>query len=277
MNITRAVANLLLRSGLSPALRRRALRRGAFVLMFHGTPAEVPDEIPLAARPALDAAGLARVLAWLGANEASPLTPADLLGGRPGVLLTFDDGFANNVEQALPELLRLRFPALFFITLQHVLDPTDWLPSIRRGLDGLDLARISPEARHDLFDGMSLAQLERLAASPDMTIGSHTLSHPFLTRLDDASLARELGESRHRLAEISGQNVDWLAYPTGDYDRRIAEAAEDAGYRAAVVESSRGVARPLYEIPRVGIYDSSRAVLEAKLSGLFRRPWRPPA
>lgn len=275
-SLQRLAAELLLLARLSPWLRRRATHRGAFVLMFHGTPAAIPKNLPLAARPALDRAGLAAVLDWVVASDSPVIGPEQLLAGRPGILLTFDDGFANNTEQALPELESRGLPALFFVTLQHVLDPQDWLPSVRQALLGFDTTSLDPPTRHDLFDGMSVTQLRALAASPLASLGSHTLSHPFLTRCETGQLEHELGASRSALSELTGSSVDLLAYPTGDYDLRVVEATMQAGYRAAFAENERGAGHPSFEIPRVGIYEASRAVLEAKLSGLFRRPWRAP-
>lgn len=273
----RLAAHLLFRLRISPWLRQRALSRGAFVLMFHGTPKAIPAHLPERAKPALDRARFTAVLGWLAQEHIPVLTPDKFLAGNRGVLLTFDDGFANNVEQALPELECHGFPALFFATTQHVDDPGDWLPSVRVALSGVDLDGFDRASLHDLFDGASVEQIGALADHPLITVGSHTVSHPFLTRCNDPALADELIVSKARLESLWGQPVLWFAYPTGDYDRRVAQAVLDAGYRHAVVENVRGAGFPELEIPRIGIYDADQAVLEAKLSGLFRRPWWPVA
>jgi peptidoglycan/xylan/chitin deacetylase (PgdA/CDA1 family) len=269
-------AHFLFRLRISPQLRRRALSRGAFVLMFHGTPRSIPAALPPAARPALDRRGLALVLDWLASTGAAVLSPIAFLAGEPGVLLTFDDGFANNVENAVPELAGRGFPAIFFVTTQHVDEPENWLPAVRTSLEGFDLGELDADTRHDLFDGASAAQIAGLAEQPSITIGAHSISHPFLTRCSDQALADELGGSKVRLEAMWGRPVEWFAYPAGDYDARVAGATRAAGYRAAVAENARGVGLPSFEIPRIGIYDPSPALLEAKLSGLFRRAWRPP-
>ena len=66
-----------------------------------------------------------------------------------------------------------------------------------------------------------------------MRFGSHTLTHPSLVRLDDAQLRRELVESRRKLQDLLGEEVNLLAYPYGDANRRVRAAAIEAGYRMA--------------------------------------------
>ena len=121
---------------------------------------------------------------------------------------------------------------------------------------------------------MSRADLGACAEHPLVTIGSHTVSHPRLTRCDDAALAAELEESRRLLEDWCGATVDLFAYPKGDYDLRVARAVRDAGYRAAFAEDPVGAGLPDFEIPRIGLYAHDAAYLSAKLSGLHRRPWR---
>ncbi len=105
-----------------------------------------------------------------------------------------------------------------------------------------------------------------------VTIGSHTVSHPHLTQCAKEQLVSELVESRRFLQTVTGQAIDLFAYPTGDYNRRVVEAVQDAGYRVAFVEDLRKMGFSAFEIPRIGLYASSPAYLSLKLSGLHRRP-----
>jgi peptidoglycan/xylan/chitin deacetylase (PgdA/CDA1 family) len=199
------------------------------------------------------------------------LTPDVFLSGsQPGVLLTFDDGLANNVTHALPLLEKYGAPAVFFVTVQHTIDSADWLPASRK------LAQIGwPDGAYDIiahsfFDGMTAAQLRDCGKHPLLTIGGHTWSHPFLTQCSDTQLVTELTAARRYLAEATGQTIDLFAYPTGDYDRRVALAVQLAGYRAAFVESTHNLGLPQFEIPRVGLYRADPVYLSAKFSGLHQ-------
>jgi len=263
-------------TGLSSIARRVSRRQGSFVLELHGISSRHYPGIRDEVQPRLCAADLDRVLSWL-ASRFRFLTPGELLEGcRGGVLLTFDDGFANHERVVLPLLEKHFAPAVFFVTLQHVWDPRRWLPATCESvaLEWGEPDRVPEGVAADLFDGMSVQQLRRCAESPLVTIGSHTLTHPFLTRCSDETLEYELVASREQLASLTGMKIDLLAYPTGDYDRRVAEAALRAGYQAAFAEKQCGVGLPLFEIPRVGVSQADSVYLAAKLSGLHTRPVR---
>ena len=269
-------ARLLWYSGLATAARRVFFRRGRFVLTFHGVAAERYPELPASVQPSASARDLRATLAWLG-RRFRFLTPRELLRGEaPGVLLTFDDGFANHRTTALPILEEHGAPAVFFVTARHVLEPRDWLPSVREKVrrHWARESDVPDDVARDLYDGMSRDELREVAAHPLITVGSHTVHHPRLTGCAEGDLAWEVEESKALLEAWCDRPVELFAYPKGDYDRRVARAVRDAGYGAAFAEDPVGAGLPDYEIPRIGLYAREPAYLGAKLSGLHRRPWR---
>ena len=76
---------------------------------------------------------------------------------------------------------------------------------------------------------LSPDQLRSLAARGH-EVESHTVNHPFLTQISDASVAYQLSESRATLESILGQPVRFFAYPYGDYNSRVIDATAAAGY-----------------------------------------------
>ncbi len=264
------------RLALTEAVRRLLVRRGSFVVEFHGVTKKRYPEAPSHAVSYLTADELRAILRWLG-ERFRFLTPKELLapGGPPeaGVLLTFDDGLANNPANALPVLEEFNAPAIFFVATRHVRNPSSWLPSAR--LQAQECGDFTSEAAADLFDGMSREELLRCGQHALVTIGGHTEDHPRLTTCDDETLKRELGTSKDFLEQTVGSAVEFFAYPYGDYDLRVARAVEEAGYRAAFVEDPRPVGRARFEIPRVGLYRARHDYLSAKLCGLHRSPLRP--
>jgi peptidoglycan/xylan/chitin deacetylase (PgdA/CDA1 family) len=99
-------------------------------------------------------------------------------------------------------------------------------------------------------------------------IGSHTQSHPYLTRLDDESLHRELRESRAELQHRLGRPCLTLAYPYADVDARVVDAARAAGYAAAAtIFGCFHAARDPLRQPRVVVYrhnSRTRFMLKAR-------------
>jgi peptidoglycan/xylan/chitin deacetylase (PgdA/CDA1 family) len=67
-----------------------------------------------------------------------------------------------------------------------------------------------------------------------LEIGSHTVTHPILTKADDGQLRRELRDSRARLEAELGRGVDLFCYPNGAFDERVRRETESAGYLCAV-------------------------------------------
>jgi peptidoglycan/xylan/chitin deacetylase (PgdA/CDA1 family) len=61
-------------------------------------------------------------------------------------------------------------------------------------------------------------------------IGSHTVTHPNLTKLNQDELNKELVESKRTLEDITNQSIDWLAPPGGMYNRSVLERADAQGY-----------------------------------------------
>lgn len=128
------------------------------------------------------------------------------------VAVTFDDALAGVHEHGLPVLAERGVPAtVFVVTGVRGVDPPFW-PGARRTLGTAEL-------------------LELRAAG--VRLGSHTRTHSSLTELDDDRLRDELVRSRAELADLTGEDCDLLAYPSGHHDARVEHASEAAGYRAA--------------------------------------------
>lgn len=265
-------------TGLGVTAAARALlappARSRFVLVLHGVASRRYPEVARRAQPSHTAADLARTLVWLQPRYPF-LTPADYFAGRrPGVLLTFDDGLANNYTQALPVLEQFGAPAVFFIATQHIANPQAWLAPTRviaqrHWPAWTDVPRAIGA---DLYDGLSEAQLRALADHPLATIAAHTVTHPHLTGCSDDDLRREVTADRAFLEALLQRPIDYFAYPAGDYDRRVLEAVRAAGYRAAFAVDVRVGEDPRLEIPRIGLYETDPAYLAWKLSGLVQRP-----
>lgn len=272
MNIRDIISWGLHGSGLAGLARKMLVRDGRFALNFHDVsnhryPGIAPD-----LQPHHSIAEFRQVLEWLAPRFPFLSVNEFLAGDRSGVLPTFDDGHANNLLNILPLLVEFRAQGLFFISTQHVKDPRDWLSFTRRdAIRGWGNEAIVPEDfARDCYDGLSEDQIMELAHSPWAVIGAHSVTHPSLPACSAEQIRSELFESRHYLQKISGQPVDYFAYPFGAYNRTIAVAARDIGFSAVFAVDPLPVGLPMFEIPRVGIYDASSAYLDIKLSGLHR-------
>ena len=121
------------------------------------------------------------------------------------VVITFDDGWLSQYDNALPILQQLHLAATFFIISKQV------------GMGPMY---------------MNLDQVKALQRA-GMTLESHSRTHPDLIRVTDAQLTDEVAGSRQDLQKMFGVNADVFAYPYGAWNPRVAAAVKAAGYRAA--------------------------------------------
>lgn len=149
--------------------------------------------------------------------------------------LTFDDGFADFAEFALPILKRYGFTATVFVVAGEMGCDNDWAPEPRKPL-------------------MTAAQVHEVAAG-GIEIGSHSLHHVRLTSLTATDLREQLVTSRRILQDISEQDVRGLSYPHGNHDEHVVTAAQAAGFDyCCAVGYSDFTGR--YALPRIYIDDT---------------------
>lgn len=195
-----------------------------------------------------------RQLALLSARGYRGVTFSEAVSHRSGgrvVAVTFDDAYRSVLELGRPILDHFELPATVFAPTDFVgsEQPMSW-PGITEWLGGPHAQELLP---------MSWAELRTLSQA-GWEIGSHTGSHPHLTRIEDASLTHELTRSKAACEHHLQIRCTSLAYPYGDVDARTVAAAAEAGYGAAATLPRRLSPRGPLEWPRVGIYQRDRDI-----------------
>lgn len=233
------------------------------VLCYHAVSERWPAA--LSVTPAALDRQLGRLVArgYRGARFTDAVLADDAV---PRVAVTFDDAYRSVLTRAKPILDRHGLPGTLFV-------PTDW-PAAGGPMrwPGIDRWRTT-EHRHEL-DPLSWPEIAELAGA-GWEIGSHTCSHPRLTTLGDAALARELQVSKAAIEARLGAECPALAYPYGDVDDRVEAATAAAGYRAAgSIPRVLHPPRPL-RWPRTPVFhDDGGRRFELKVSPALRRARR---
>ena len=151
--------------------------------------------------------------------------------------VTFDDGYLSVYEHAYPALAARNMTATVYVVADSV-----------GGINAWD--RKAGDYEEPM---MSAAQVREMSEA-GFEIGSHTLTHPHLTDLDDNQLKQEIIDSKHKLEDIVGKEVVSFSYPYGDCDSRVISAVMDAGYKNAVSTKLGLVYNSSeFEVPRVNV------------------------
>jgi peptidoglycan/xylan/chitin deacetylase (PgdA/CDA1 family) len=236
------------------------MRGRSLILAFHNV---VPDE--LAGRGDrslhLPVGRFRRQLDLIEAHcRVVPL--AELLAGAsaeksPVVAITFDDAYRGAIELAFPEMVRRGLPSTLFVAPGLLGCASFWWDELADPMGGL-----SPEVRKAALEvraGNRLAiraemsgdrtepllpacygcasesQLQSLVAKESVTLGSHSWSHPNLTRIAPDELERELARPLEWLGSVNGPTLPVLAYPYGLASPAVESAARHAGYTEALL------------------------------------------
>jgi peptidoglycan/xylan/chitin deacetylase (PgdA/CDA1 family) len=135
---------------------------------------------------------------WRGRNVSQAIESFD----SKSVCITFDDGCETDLIAAAPVLEELGFGATFYITVEFLQKP----------------------------GYMSHAQVRNLHAL-GFEIGCHSLTHPYLTDIDNARLREETAGAKERLEQIAGTRVDHYSCPGGRWNTRVVNAVKQADFR----------------------------------------------
>ena len=197
-------------------------------------------------------------------KRAKPL-PADIdqLPAQTGnfAIVTFDDGLENIIENALPELQKRNIPATLFVVTDFFGRNRDWE---HRGGD---------DTRAELV--MTEEQLKAIA-SDSITVGSHSMTHPLMTKIPKDQLRQELLGSREKLEKMLQRKVSLLSFPYGGFNEQVVAESKLAGYKRVFT------ALPVYACTkpnefatgRVGTHPTDWPIeFRLKLAGAYR--WLP--
>jgi peptidoglycan/xylan/chitin deacetylase (PgdA/CDA1 family) len=128
--------------------------------------------------------------------------------------ITFDDAFVSVLDNALPELAKRQLPCTIFVPVGALGRAPGW----------------SMETNYAPDEIVASQDLIKSLPSSLVTLGAHTLTHPFLSRLPRETARAEIEKSRTLLSAMSGQDVRLMSFPYGDYDEEVAAMCRTAGY-----------------------------------------------
>lgn len=122
------------------------------------------------------------------------------------IAITFDDGFSDNYNVVYPFLKKHCIPATFFIVTDFV------------------------NKKIEDRSYMSWKEIKEIASDDLFSIGSHAITHQFLTQLEIKEIEKEIRESKRILEENLDRQIDAISYPHSKYNESVIDIVRKSGY-----------------------------------------------
>lgn len=167
------------------------------------------------------------VIRW--SRPVSAYIKEPLEDGICHVAITFDDGFACIIENAVPLLIERKIPFTIFIPTAYLGRKPDWI--IVRWIEEQEIK--------DHETVMTLDQLINLCHNDLISIGSHCVTHQNLLQLTDEAAKEEIFQSKLTLEALLNEKIVALSFPHGAFNEKHVEFAKQAGYERVFSISPR--------------------------------------
>jgi peptidoglycan/xylan/chitin deacetylase (PgdA/CDA1 family) len=133
------------------------------------------------------------------------------------VAITFDDAFVSFAENALPELALRSFPCTVFVPVGALGHRPSWA------------MESCCEDREEIV--MTREHLLKLPSSM-VELGTHTITHPHLTQLDQSQARTEIEACRAQLEKLTGRDIRLFSFPYGEFNEKLVQICRDARYES---------------------------------------------
>ena len=172
------------------------------------------------------------------------------------IMLTFDDGYKDNYENAFPILKKYQFKGIIYV-----------LDGIEYNKWDVDIPG-NPEKRFTLMNQEELLEMQNYG----IEFGGHTSTHPRLADLSIENVKSEIINSKSNIEKIIGRELLSFAYPYGSLNEEVKKIPQEAGYKFAVATDSGSIvfSDDLFEIRRIGIFPTNNLFnFKRKVSGKY--------
>ncbi|MDD2889461.1 MAG: polysaccharide deacetylase family protein [bacterium] len=172
---------------------------------------------------------------YLYENGYSTITPYEISEKKEKkIIITFDDAYEDFYYNAFPCMLKYGFKAVLFAISKHVGQDNSWDVNFGVKKKLMNWEQLKEVIKHGCI------------------IGSHTVTHPELTRIPIKKVREELLNSKIDLEDKLNSKIDFISYPFGSYNQNIVKIAQETGYKMSFTSSP--FIKENMVIGRMGIY-----------------------
>ena len=198
---------------------------------------------------------------------------------KGSVWISFDDAWRRNLTEVIPVVRDWNLPVTIFAATEEVRRGTFWFThAIRNSAvlpepfrrDVWQLWYVAESTRRQvierLFEAcppsserevMSVAEITEIAKMPQVTIGSHSVSHGLMPNCTEEELRNEINDSKRDLEQWTGRPISVFSYPNGSFDNRVGPLLAEAGYSLGFTTENHPITLgdDHYYIPRFSVMD----------------------
>jgi len=234
-----------------------------------------------------------RLIEWLIQNNFRFISTEQLLNILNGTMelqeravwISFDDGWRGNIEGVIPTLIAYNVPATFFLTTNPIESDmgVHWFSLARANsrylpqpyknnveqlwsLPEKGRRKIVAEIENNLHlplprETMTVAEVQKIAKLPQVTIGCHSVHHGNLTNHTEAELESEVCVAKEKLEAWTGQEVKYFSFPRGIIEKRIDKYLNKYGYELAattkefIIDTKHVEKINVFRLPRHAVLD----------------------
>lgn len=216
---------------------------------------------------------------FISVNDLDKIIEGEAPFPKGAVLITVDDGWASNIDNMVAVANREKIPITIFLTTAAVETGNYWFSyakqATRMGLgypssrnlkkwpnnDKADIIRQIREKIELPREAMTIDDVKKIASSPYITIGAHTVNHPVLPNCTDEEASYEVKQSKEIIESWIGKKVETFAYPNGDFGEREANICKEAGYKLVFANNPGFITQEnlheRYKIPRIAFLEGA--------------------
>lgn len=216
---------------------------------------------------------------FISVDELNQILNNKLPFPKSAVVFTVDDGWKANKDNIGTIAEKYSVPVTIFVSTNPVENNEGyWWSYVSKGINFIDkkdnvstLKKVPNEYRLEIVEeikskiiikdeALSVDELKEISLNPNITIGSHTISHPILTMCADVFSKNEIQHSKLKIEHWISKDVKYFAFPNGEFSEREINYLKESGYELAFSTVPKYITKDnlpdKYILPRFDILES---------------------
>ncbi len=217
---------------------------------------------------------------FIAVSDLEKIARGEIKFPKGAVVITIDDGWQSNVDNIVPVAVKNKIPITIFVTTDVAEKGNGyWWSYIyearKRGLtnhsveyfktlDNEERLKVIEEIQKQIHlkrEALTIEQVKEISKHDTVSIGSHSLTHPILTKCSLEKSSVEISQSKKTLEQWIGIPVKHFAYPNGDFTSREVNILKQSGYTVAFSIEQAYLTKEklsnLYKLPRLMMLENA--------------------